>query len=131
MELIVISALLVVGAIFCYFISNGVSSKAENSFNLRIHALESQIEQLKETNSYLKNDISKLLTDNRNLADAMSKWEILSYERMTDMIFTSYMATKSPETSGGEIIAAIERRTKTTSNGEHITAVSSDLPKEV
>ncbi len=39
-------------------------------------------------------------------------WEIVSYERMTDMIFSSYMATKSPETSGKGIIAAIEKRIK-------------------
>jgi hypothetical protein len=34
------------------------------------------------------------------------------FAKLTDMIFSSYMATKSPETSGKAIIAAIEKRIK-------------------
>lgn len=52
------------------------------------------------------------LLNNYKLSNALAKWEIVSYERMTDMIFSSYMATKSPETSGKGIIAAIEKRIK-------------------
>lgn len=78
----------------------------------RSHEIDTKIARLTEENKHLKNSIRALTDDNYKLSHALAKWEIVSYERMTDMIFSSYMATKSPETSGKAIIASIEKRIK-------------------
>lgn len=77
-----------------------------------LHDLNWKIERLQEENKHLKNSVKRLTDDNHRLSEAMHKWEILSYEKMTDMIFSAYMATKSPELSAPAIIESIEKRTK-------------------
>lgn len=113
MEILIFSAvLLLVFTSFSYFLYKKESVKVSQDTNVKIQALETQIERLKEDNQHLRKDLNILVSDNHNLVNAMSKWEIVSYENMTKMIFSSYMATRSPETSGEAIISAIEKRIK-------------------
>lgn len=125
MEVIYFSAtLLIVLILVSYIIARKESSKNHQRMQISLREMNEKIDRLKEENKLLKGDIKKLTSDNYNLSNAMSKWEITSYEKMTDMIFYSYMATKSPETSGEKIIAAIERRT----NGPSLDVSSADSP---
>ncbi|WP_227666849.1 hypothetical protein [Klebsiella quasipneumoniae] len=125
MEVIYFSAtLLIVLILVSYIIARKESSKNHQRMQISLREMNEKIDRLKEENKLLKGDIKKLTSDNYNLSNAMSKWEITSYEKMTDMIFYSYMATKSPETSGEKIIAAIERRT----NGPSLDVSTADSP---
>lgn len=100
----------VLGIACCAFYAELVALKKRVKALDRQHGIDAKIERLMEENKHLKNSISTLTNDNHKLSNALAKWEIVSYERMTDMIFSSYIATKSPETSGKAIIAAIEKR---------------------
>lgn len=95
---------------FFVLLSQVLSLKKRVSALNRHHGLEAKVELLIEENKRLNRSINTLIDDKYKLTNALAKWEILSYENMTDMIFSSYMATKSPETSGKAIIAAIEKR---------------------
>ncbi len=77
-----------------------------------LHHLNCKVERLQEENKHLKSSVKRLTDDNHLLSDAMHKWEMFSYEKMTDMIFSAYMATKSPEISAPAIIKSIEKRIK-------------------
>lgn len=65
-----------------------------------------------EENIYLKNFIRILIDDNYKLFNVLVKWEIVSYERMMDMIFLFYMVIKFFEILGKGIIVVIEKRIK-------------------
>ncbi|EBO8096741.1 hypothetical protein OB377_000047 [Salmonella enterica] len=103
---------LALGISCCVLYAGLVSLKKQVKELDRSHEIDTKIARLTEENKHLKNSIRALTDDNYKLSNALAKWEIVSYERMTDMIFSSYMATKSPETSGKGIIAAIEKRIK-------------------
>ncbi len=102
----------VLGIACCALYAELVALKKQVKELDRSHEIDTKIARLTEENKHLKNSIRTLTDDNYKLSNALAKWEIVSYERMTDMIFSSYMATKSPETSGKGIIAAIEKRIK-------------------
>ena len=97
---------------FFVLLSQVLSLKKRVASLQRPQGFEAKIERLIEENKHLNRSINTLIGDNYKLSSALAKWEILSYEKMTDMIFSSYMATRSPETSGKPIIAAIEKRIK-------------------
>ncbi|EHG6026855.1 hypothetical protein J4J22_000874 [Salmonella enterica subsp. enterica serovar Braenderup] len=99
---------LVLGIACCALYAELVALKKKVQALDHPYEIDAKIERL----THLKNSIRTLTDDNYKLSNALAKWEIVSYERMTDMIFSSYMATKSPETSGKGIIAAIEKRIK-------------------
>ena len=97
---------------FFVLLSQVISIRKRVASLPRHQGLEAKIDRLIEENRHLKKSINTLIDDNYKLSNALAKWEILSYEKMTDMIFSSYMATRSPETSGKAIISAIEKRIK-------------------
>ncbi|WP_254891713.1 hypothetical protein, partial [Salmonella enterica] len=85
---------LVLGIACCALYAELVALKKKVQALDHPYEIDAKIERLTEENTHLKNSIRTLTDDNYKLSNALAKWEIVSYERMTDMIFSSYMATK-------------------------------------